>query len=131
MIIALLIFSVLLETFSTIPFVLALLVFLSILEDRKKVLSLAFTGGLLLDALLFRPFGLSSVFLLIFSFLIISYQTKFEADTPIFVGVFTFGGSYLYLLLTKAPQPLLVSITITVLSLGVYKLYKRKKKKKW
>lgn len=129
--IALLFFSVVLETFSTVPFVLALLVFLSILEDKKTVLFFAFVGGLLLDVLLFRPLGSSSVFLTIFSFLIISYQSKFEADTAAFVGVFTFGGSYLYLLFTKEPQPLLTSITITALSLLVYKLYKRKKKKKW
>jgi cell shape-determining protein MreD len=64
---ALLIFAVLLETFSTFPFVLILLVFLSIHLKKNRVLALAFLGGLLLDILLFRNPGTSSIFLLMFS----------------------------------------------------------------
>jgi rod shape-determining protein MreD len=131
---ALLFFSVLLESFSTFPFVLILLVFLSIHLPKSNVLFLAFLGGILLDILLFRSLGISSIFLVVFTFLTLSYQNKFEADTTAFVGLFSFVGSFLYLLLTSQEYPLFISIVSAALSSLIYFIYKNRlggKRKKW
>src|SRR5688500_7183486 len=132
--IALLIFSIFLETYSTFPFVLVLLVFLSIHLSKTQVLSFAFLGGILLDVFLFRQLGQSSIFFLIFSFLILSYQNKFEADTIAFVSLFSFIGAFFYMLFTNQENALLVSVTAALLSFAIYIIYKNKlgrKKKKW
>lgn len=132
--IALLVLSVFLETFSTFPFVLILIVFLSILLKKNEVIFFAFLGGLLLDTFLLRTLGLTSFFMLVFAFLTISYQNKFEADTLIFVSIFSFAGSFLYLLFTNAQNPLPVSISAAFFSATIYIIFKRRshrKDKRW
>lgn len=94
----LLILALLLETsLTTIPLVLTMLICLTVIYKQNFVFIFAFIFGLLLDLILFNQIGMSSILFVIFLFLILMYQRKFEIKTASFVLVSSFLGSFIYL----------------------------------
>lgn len=92
--------ALLLETtLTTIPLVLVSLICLTIIYKEDVLFVLAFIFGVFLDLILFRTIGLSSLFFVVFLFLILIYQRKFEIKTAGFVLIASFLGSLTYLLL--------------------------------
>lgn len=82
---------------TTIPLIFLALLFLTILYRNYWVYLIGFFLGLLLDVLSFRSLGLTSSFFLIFMFLVLAYQAKFEIFTLPFIFISSFLGSLLYL----------------------------------
>ena len=95
----LLAFSIFLEgTITTLPLVLVCLLCMTILRRDWVVFPAAFFAGLLLDTLLVRQLGGSSIFFLVYVFLIFLYKRKYEINSYQFVFTASFFGSILFLL---------------------------------
>lgn len=100
LLLVLLIISIFLEgTVTTLPLVLVCLLCLTIYKRGTVVFPIAFLAGLLLDLLLVRTIGPSSLFFIIFVFLILLYQRKYEINSYPFVAAAGFLGSAIFLLL--------------------------------
>ncbi len=95
----LLIFVFLEGTVTTLPLVFVLLLSALILKRRRLVFYAAFISGLLLDLLTVRTIGSEIIFFLLFFYLVLLYQKKYEINSYPFVLVSSFVGSYLFLLL--------------------------------
>ena len=76
---------------------LALLYVTIIIRHDTSVFILAFISGLFLDAFAMRPVGGTSIFLLIYTLMVLLYQRKYEINSYQFVLVSSFFGSLLYL----------------------------------
>lgn len=93
-------FSVLLESsLTTAPLVLSFLIALYLLKREVWIFPLAFFTGVILDSLLLRPFGQTSLFFVMFILLIEIYERKFEIKTFPFVFMSSFLGSLAYLII--------------------------------
>src|SRR5579864_2263059 len=85
-------------TILQLPFVLFILCFLAVVYRSEWVFPVALLSGLVLDALLFRPLGLSSLFFLLFLFLVFLYEKKLELRSIWFVGMICGFGTICYVL---------------------------------
>lgn len=121
----LLIFATLLEgTMTTLPLVFVCLVILTILMRNLFLFILAFLAGIFLDAFALRPIGETSIFLLLFVFLMLLYQRKYEINTYSFVMIASFIGSLLYLLIygyQSAIWDAIISALIAVIIFGIFR----------
>jgi cell shape-determining protein MreD len=123
----LLLISLVLEaSLTTIPFVfLVLLVFIAI-SRANWLFVLAFIFGILLDLVGFKTLGMSSIFFLVFLFLVLLYQSKFEIATNAFVWGASFVGSFVYLVLFGGNQNLLLQAVLSsIIGLLLFKLIQR------
>lgn len=99
LLIILLSISIFLEaTFISIPLSLSIILCLTIIA-QEKALIISFLAGLLIDILSVHRLGSTSFLFLVFSFLIILYQRKYEINSYPFVLVSSFIGSVIYLFL--------------------------------
>lgn len=90
--------AVLIEgSLTTLPLTLVCLLCLTIIKRDDKVFITAFVAGLFLDIFALREVGGSSIFFLLFVFLILLYQRKYEIYSTQFVLVASFIGSALFL----------------------------------
>jgi cell shape-determining protein MreD len=90
--------AVLLEgSITTLPLTLVCLLCLTIIKRDDKVFIAAFIAGLFLDIFALRQVGGTSIFFLLFVFLLLLYQRKYEIYSTPFVLVATFMGSALFL----------------------------------
>jgi len=78
---------------TTIPFVFLCLLCLTVLLRENWLFAFAFFFGILLDLVSFKTLGTSSAFFVIFLFLVLLYQRKFEIATNTFVFFASFLGS--------------------------------------
>lgn len=92
----LLLFLILEATFISIPFVLLLLLFLSLKNRSTWVFAVAFVSGILLDSLYLRNLGFTSIFFITFLFGVMLYERKFEIANHFFILVSSFIGSFIY-----------------------------------
>jgi len=130
--VSLLVAIVLESTITTLPLVLLIILFLSVINKKKEVFVIAFFAGLLLDVLSFGRIGLSSLYFTIFVFLIFLYQRKFEIETLYFVAIFSFLGSFIYLFLEGVKYAFSQSLFATfliVLSFLAFKKFNKKASK--
>ena len=101
----LLVLAVFLEaSVTTLPLLFLVLLSLTIAMRQDWLFIAAFICGLLLDALSLRVLGFSSIILLIFLFLVLSYQAKFEISTGYFAIISAFLGSFIFLFLAGFTQ---------------------------
>lgn len=84
-------------TITTLPLVLVGLLCLTIMKREPMIFVVAFLSGLILDLLTVHPVGLSSLYFIVFVFLIFLYQRKYEINSYQFVGVLAFIGSFVFL----------------------------------
>ena len=82
---------------TTLPLLLIFMTIILILRRRLWVFALAFFGGLIVDVLRVAAIGETSIFLVVWLFLILLYERKYEIATIQFVLVSSFFGSLLYL----------------------------------
>ena len=88
-----------------LPLVLLCLLYVTIIMRQGiPVFFLAFVTGLLLDTFALRPIGETSIFFLLFTFLVLLYQRKYEINSYQFVLVASFLGSLLYLSIFNYPD---------------------------
>lgn len=113
----LLILSVLLESSVTsIPLVLIAILIGAVTLKKNEMFLLAFLAGMLLDMLTLKTMGISSLFFVLYVFVIYLYRRKFEIENLNFVLAFSFIGSLLYLLFTGSGLSISQSIVATLIS---------------
>ena len=114
---------------TTLPLALILLAVFYAVKREMWLFIAAFFAGILLDLILVRTIGTSSLFFVIFLFVEEIYGRKFETQTLPFILLAAFIGSFLYLLIFHfmiLGQTLIFqqSIVASMLVLGVFKLLK-------
>ncbi|MBI2074249.1 MAG: hypothetical protein HYT83_00255 [Candidatus Levybacteria bacterium] len=82
---------------TTIPLVLNVLLVYYIVKKESWVVGAAFFSGFLLDIITLGHLGKSSVFLIIFLFIVMLYEKKFEIQTVTFVFFSSFSSSIIFL----------------------------------
>ena len=108
---------------TTIPFVFLVLLCLTVLFKENWLFALAFVFGLLFDLLSFKTLGVTSAFLVLFLFLVLLYQSKFEITTGYFVLISSFLGSFLFLFLQGYAHLIIVqAILSSIIAFVLFKL---------
>lgn len=93
---ALLIALLLEGTVTTIPLVLVVLLCLTIIRRDAIVFPVAFLAGFVLDIMVIRTLGTSSIFFTLMLFMILLYQRKYEINSYPFVFFASLFGSIGY-----------------------------------
>lgn len=115
---------------TTIPLIFLSLLCLMVLLRQEWILIYAFIFGILLDLLSFRTLGFSSGFYVVFLFLVILYQSKFEIATGYFVFIASLVGSLIFLLLAGFTDWLIVQILASaVIGWGLFEIIQKLKLK--
>jgi hypothetical protein len=118
-----LIFSFLFEgTITTLPLVLIAFLILMIFLRAKFLFWLALICGILLDIFQLRVFGLTSLLLVVFLFIVFLYEKKFESSTGYFILLATFIGSIIYLSLLNINYVFFQSLLASILAFVVFKI---------
>lgn len=112
-----------LQSATTIPLTLIALLLVYIFDRKPWVVGLAFVAGFILDSLLLGKMGMQSLFFVVFLFVVMLYERKFEIKTMQFVFVFSFLGSLIYLFLTLGKLGLLEAVVAAVLGSLIYRLF--------
>jgi hypothetical protein len=84
---------------TTLPLVLLILLVLTAVFKDNFIFILALICGSLLDLMLFRTIGFSSMFFAVSVFLVLLYQSKFEISTNSFIIFASTLGSFCFLLI--------------------------------
>lgn len=112
---------------TTIPFVFLVLLVFMVLSKGNWLFAFGFIFGLLLDLVGFRTLGLSSAFFVIYLFLVLLYQSKFEIETYFFVLISAFLGSFIYLFITGPVESLILQAVLSAgFGLGLFAVLKRR-----
>jgi len=121
----LIIISISLEgTVTTLPITMVFLLCLSLIRRDWTVFPIAFFAGLLLDLLRVQTVGVSSLFFMIFTFLILLYQRKYEINSYPFVVVATFLGSIIYFFIFGLKHFIIQSILISIIAALLFAIIK-------
>jgi cell shape-determining protein MreD len=124
-------------TITTLPLTLIFILSFTILKRKRdsSIFLVAFLSGLLLDMVTLRTLGMTSIFFLSLSFLVLLYERKYEIATIPFVMAATFIGSVAYLwIFVKVSifmQSIVASIIAVSLLIGIILLRKREVRKKY
>jgi len=110
---------------TTIPLILLVLLALTSLFKNNFVFVGAFIFGFLFDLITLRTVGLTGIFFVVFLFLILLYQSKFEITTNAFIIVASFLGSFCFLLINGITSNIILEpIVSTILGLAIFTLLK-------
>lgn len=102
---ALLVFALLFESsVFSLPFVFITLLLFAVISQSRRVFLSALISGIILDAMMVRTIGASSLFFCTFLFLVFLYQRKFEITSVYFVLVATGMGAFVYGVLFGMPH---------------------------
>ena len=102
----------------TLPLPLLLLLTAAVVVKKTWIFPIALLTGLLLDIFLLNPLGKTSLFFVIFIFIILLYDKKFDIQTFHFVFLASFIGSLTYFIAFQVSNILtqaLISAIITTL----------------
>jgi cell shape-determining protein MreD len=117
---------------TTIPFVFLILLCLMVILRENWLFAVAFVFGLLFDLLSFKTVGGTSAFLVLFLFLVLLYQSKFEITTRYFVLIASFVGSFLFLWLQGYTHWIIIQAVVSsLIAIGMFELLKRVAKNKF
>lgn len=120
------ILALLLEsTLTTVPLVLLALLCLAVARKKTWIFPLAFFSGILLDILLVRVVGLTSLFFLVYLFFVLLYDRKYEIRTLPFIMVSAFVGTLLYGVLFSLPMLFIQAIISSFVAGGVFMIFTR------
>lgn len=123
--------AILLEaTIVQLPFVLVLLLIVTVVYQSEWVFFIAIFVGMILDTLLFRPLGSTEIFFLLFLLFVFLYDRKFELRTVQFAAMMSFLGSGIYFLLFGSSilwLQVILSVCIGVGCFFVFSLLHRSK----
>ena len=106
---------------TSLPLLVGVLIFLAVSVRKDWVFLAAFLIGLIFDILTLRTIGTTSLFFTILIFLIFSYENKFEIATLPFIFISTFLFSFLFLIFLGFGNLLLQSLTVSILTLLLFK----------
>jgi cell shape-determining protein MreD len=107
---------------TTLPLIFLVLLCLIVTLKEDWLFILAFIFGLLFDLLAFKTLGITSAFLVLFLFLVLLYQSKFEITTGYFVFIASFLGSLLFLFLQGYTHLIIIqAILSSIIALILFK----------
>ncbi len=112
------------SSLTTIPFTLIFLLIFTILTRNSIVFAIALFFGFLLDVVTLKPVGQSGLFYILFLFLILLYQRKYEINSLPFVFWSSFLGSLAYLLVFRYPNILVQSFFSSLFAGILYFFFK-------
>lgn len=104
------------STLVSLPLTLLFLIIVTVWRKSHHMLLLAFLSGLILDVLLVRSIGVTSIFFLVVIAVMILYQRKYELRSPFFVIPFSMAASMLFVIFFPVSQPLIHVILSTLLA---------------
>jgi cell shape-determining protein MreD len=124
--IILILFFLLQASVTTIPLVLIAFLITAVFTKQNFLFPLAFFIGILLDIFTFKTPGVTSFYFMIFLFLVLLYQKKFEIETIYFVSISSFLGSLGFLLLLNYGEMAIAkSVAVTFISTVLFIFLKR------
>ncbi len=113
------------SSITTIPLTIPLLVVATVIFRDYTVFLLAFIFGILLDIILFKTVGLTSLFLVLLVFLILAYEKKFEINTKYFIALSTFLSSFFFLILSQRGNVILQSAISIAVAITLFEIIKK------
>lgn len=123
--------AILLEgSVTSLPLVLSMLLVLAVNVHKQDVFVAAFLAGFLLDVMLVRPVGLTSIFFLCMLLLVFLYEKKYEIKSLFFVVIFAGLSSALYLMIFHSPDYFLQVVISTFIAGGLFSLLRAVNQKK-
>ena len=114
---------------SSLPFFLIGITVVAVIFKELWVFALAFIGGIFLDAIFGRLLGSTSLFLELFLFLILLYESKYEIKSYPFVFASSFLGILIYLFLFENINVLIQSVAGSILAVLLFSVWKLNKEK--
>jgi cell shape-determining protein MreD len=121
MLTAVLFFAVLFQgSVTTIPLSLIFLVVLFCIYQNELIFLAAFVSGIFLDILLVQPIGETSIFFILFLFLIFLYQRKFEIASYYFIFLSLFLGTIVYQVLFGTENIVVTAFISGILGIGIF-----------
>lgn len=119
-------FSLFLESsVTTLPLVFLTLFCLAVLTRKEWIFVIAFIAGVLLDALSFRVLGQSSLYFILYIFLVFLYERKFEISTKYFVFIASFLGSFGFLIIFSYNNVVLQSLLSSIIGILIFSILSR------
>lgn len=118
------------STITTVPLILAVLTVYMILNKQTRFFYAGFAGGIILDSLSVRVLGSSSAFFVIWLYLILLYDRKYEIKSSVFVFLSIFFGSVIFLYVFKYNYVLLNALTASGFGLVLYLILKKVERNK-
>lgn len=116
-----LLITVLIEaTFITLPLSLLLLANFLVLEKKPWVFTAAFFSGLVLDILLLRFLGSTSLYFVIFLYIMYLYERKFETANLYFILFASFIGCFVYLTVFHVRLAFTQSVAAAFLGVAIF-----------
>jgi|WetSurMetagenome_2_1015567.scaffolds.fasta_scaffold581908_2 cell shape-determining protein MreD len=107
-----------------LPLILILLLILFVNNKSYNVFILAFFLGLLLDIMTVQRLGTSSLFFLVFLFLVYLYDRKYRIKTLPFVSIAAGIAAFLYTWIITNNISLIGILISTIISAATFLLYK-------
>lgn len=117
-------------TLLTTPIALSVLLVFLFVYDKAWILFMAFLSGIILDVLSLRTIGATSLFLVIFLFIVIQYARKFETKTLRFVLFSSFIGSLIFLFIFNQNFILLQSVFNSLTAVVLFKVFVKMERKR-
>lgn len=116
-------FSLFLESsVTTLPLVFLTLLCLAVLTSKEWIFVIAFIAGVLLDALSFRALGQSSLYFILYIFLVFLYERKFEISTKYFIFIASFLGSFGFLIIFSYNNLILQSLMSSIIGVLIFSI---------
>ncbi len=118
--------SLLLESsVTTLPLVFLTLLCLAVLTRKEWIFVIAFIAGVFLDAFSFRALGQSSLYFIVYIFLVFLYESKFEISTKYFVLIASFLGSFGFLIIFSYNNLVLQSLVSSIVGVLIFSILSR------
>lgn len=119
-------FSLFLESsVTTLPLVFLTVLCLAVLTSKEWIFVIAFIAGVLLDALSFRALGQSSLYFILYIFLVFLYERKFEISTKYFIFIASFLGSFGFLIIFSYNNLILQSLMSSIIGVLIFSILSR------
>ena len=112
-------------TIIVLPLSLSVLLIMYVLSKDTRIVFVGLVAGLVLDAMLVRQFGLTSLFISVFLLVVHLYERKFEVTTYPFVIFASTAGTMLYSIVFTTPVLLGQLVISIVASIILYLLMKK------
>ena len=107
---------------TSLPLVLIFLLCLMVMKRAEWIFLLALASGIVLDMVRIRPIGTTSILLILFVFLVLLYERKYETATIPFVAGATLIGSFIFLRALGYPS-ILESLTSCIIAVTAFIFY--------
>lgn len=119
-------FSLFLESsITTLPLVFLTLLCFAVLTRKEWIFVIAFIAGLAVDALSFRALGQSSLYFILYIFLVFLYERKFEISTKYFIFIASFLGSFGFLIIFSYNNLVLQSLISSIIGVLIFSIFSR------